>query len=99
MGANNGTGQPNFFRCSKCRSTLRGGRNTGWAGCVNLTGRKRPHRGKAGARNSFIDREYVCQDCGHVGWSCHIDLAYKAGDHQDLQIKDGVEVLPSWSRP
>lgn len=97
MGSNNGTGQPYWFRCSKCRSTIRGG-NGGWAGDVTLTGRKRPHRGKAGARNSFIDREYTCMTCGHVGWSCHVDLADKAGDHRDLMIKDGVEVLPSWAK-
>lgn len=96
MGSNNGTGQPNWFRCSKCRSTLRGG-NGGWAGDVKLTGRKRPHRGKAGARNTFIDREYCCNTCGHTGWSCHVDLARKAGDHLELMIKDGVEVLPSWA--
>lgn len=95
MGANNGTGQPNWFRCSKCRQRAMG--DTGWANCVTLTGRKRPHRGKAGARNSFIDREYTCLDCGHTGWSCHIDLAKLAGDHPDLMLdKSGEPFLPSW---
>lgn len=97
MGGNNGTGQPNNFRCSACRKELWGDPDHGWASCVRLTGRKRPHRGKAGARNSYIDREYTCLDCGHTGWSCHIELAYKAGDHRELMIKDGVEVLPSWA--
>jgi hypothetical protein len=97
MGSNNGTGQPYWFRCSKCRSTTRGG-SGGWSADVTLTGRRRPHRGKAGARNSFIDREYECGDCGHVGWSCHVDLAYKAGESPDLQIKDGEDYLPSWGR-
>lgn len=97
MGANNGTGQPNWFRCSKCRSTLRGSKG-GWAGDVTLTGRRRPHSGKAGARNSYIDREYECGSCGHVGWSCHIELGYKAGDPRELMLKDGEPVLPSWAR-
>lgn len=94
MGSNNGTGQPNWFRCSKCRSTLWGARNDGWASQVELTGRKRPHRGKVGARITHIDREYRCRSCGHVGWSAHIDLCDKAGDHRYLMIKDGVEYLP-----
>lgn len=95
MGSNNGTGQPYWFRCSQCR--VHGSRLVGgWAADVTLTGGKRPHRGKAGQRNSFIDREYTCGSCGHKGWSCHIDLAFKAGDHRYLQIKDGVESMPTW---
>jgi hypothetical protein len=97
MGSNNGTGQPNWFRCSQCRRTTRGG-DGGWLGDVELTGRRRPHRGKSGARNTHIDREYVCQSCGHVGWSCHVDLAHKAGDHRDLMIENGETYLPSWAR-
>lgn len=96
MGANNGTGQPYWFRCSKCR--MRGDRNDGWSGDVTLTGKIRPHRGKAGARNAHIDREYVCNSCGHKGWSCHIDLAHKAGDHPDLLMENGETYLPSWAR-
>ena len=96
MGANNGTGQPYWFRCSVCRR--HGQRDHGWMGGVELTGRKRPHRGKSGARNSHIDREYRCLDCGHVGWSCHVDLAHKAGESPDLMMKDGETYLPSWAR-
>lgn len=97
MGANNGTGQPYWFRCSKCRR--HGGRNDGWVGCVTLTGKKRVHRGKQGARNTFIDREYVCGSCGHTGWSCHIDLAGKAGEHHNFHLEpDGSLSLPSYAR-
>lgn len=44
---------------------------------VALTGRTRltKHRGQ---RQSLTSREYKCQDCGHVGWSKHIDLERKA---------------------
>lgn len=95
MGSNNGTGQPNWFRCSKCRTTLRS-RDGGWR--ATLTGRKRPHRGKVGARITFVDREYTCDTCGHVGWSAHIDLCRQAGDNRYLQIKNGVESLPNYAR-
>ena len=98
MGANNGTGQPYWFRCSKCRR--HGQRNDGWLGRVELTGRARRHRGKSGARNAHIDREYRCSDCGHVGWSCHVELADKAGESPDLLMRDdGSTYLPDWSRP
>lgn len=97
MGSNNGTGQPYWFRCSKCRSTVRGGHKTGYD--VLLTGRKREHRGKVGARITHIDREYVCLDCGHYGWSAHIELCDYAGDHRYLMFKDGKLHLPSYARP
>jgi predicted RNA-binding Zn-ribbon protein involved in translation (DUF1610 family) len=96
MGANNGTGQPNWFRCSKCRR--HGQRDDGWAGGVTLTGRKREHVGKQGARNTYIDRQYRCDSCGHVGWSCHVDLAMKAGEHRELHLADdGSTYLPTWA--
>lgn len=98
MGANNGTGQPNWFRCSRCRSTLRGGRNGGWAEDAELTGRRRSHRGKVGARITHIDREYRCSYCGHVGWSAHIDLCDKAGDHREALWRDGEIYLPGYAR-
>lgn len=95
MGSNNGTGQPNYFRCSKCRLTVRGPRH-GWD--VTLTGRRRAHRGKRGARITGIDREYACNDCGHVGWSAHIDLCDRMGDHRYHEWRDGALHLPSYVR-
>ena len=50
---------------------------------VRLTGRDRqrrpPRHAAPSLRTTFIAREYECETCGHVGWSTHIDLAYKAG--------------------
>ncbi len=99
MGSNNGTGQPYWFRCTKCRSTLNASRG-GFAGDVDLTGRKRRVKSnKGGARVTPIMREYRCRNCGHVGWSRHIDLAKKAGEHRYLDMdKDGNLVLPSYAR-
>ena len=98
MGSNNGTGQPNWFRCSKCRSTVSGSRG-GWANDVELTGRKQRFVGKGGARVTHIRREYRCGSCGHVGWSRHIDLADKAGESRDLMMHaDGTLYLPSYAR-
>jgi hypothetical protein len=80
MGSNAGTGQPITFQCSQCRkkndSIFRRpylGPRTGFR--VKLTGKKRPcKQGNAGGRNSRHRRQYECLDCGHVGWSRHIDL-------------------------
>jgi hypothetical protein len=78
MGANNGTGQPYWFRCSVERSTVRGGLPEDHV--VTLTGRSRPTKGRGGgARVSDRDREYQCS-CGHKGWSRHVDLAMMAGE-------------------
>jgi predicted RNA-binding Zn-ribbon protein involved in translation (DUF1610 family) len=82
-GANNGTGQPSFFRCSRCRKRhgtneyfgQRGTWELGGKLRVDLTGRSKPHGGSArGVRGSMLAREYVCRDCGHRGWSKHMDL-------------------------
>ena len=97
MGSNNGTGQPYWFRCSKCRSTIRGG-DGGWLGDAELTGRRREHPGKRGARITGIAREYRCRSCGHVGWSAHIDLCHKMGDHHYARWENGEIVLPSYAR-
>lgn len=51
------------------RETYHGGRRDR----VALTGRTR-NFGTRGARMSATAREYRCLDCGHVGWSRHVDL-------------------------
>jgi len=81
MSQNAGAGSPVFFRCSACRSTLHP-RGHGEGFNVTLTGRVRPTRHRRyrarGVRSTGVDREYRCNDCGHVGWSNHIDLAERA---------------------
>ena len=72
-----GTGSPNFFRCSHCRSSKRRGwenTGTGRASRVKLTGKSRL-RNTNYARNGILLLQYQCQDCGHTGWSSHKDLA------------------------
>jgi predicted RNA-binding Zn-ribbon protein involved in translation (DUF1610 family) len=87
-----GTGQPLFFRCSQCR--LRHGtneyferkrgersptRNLGRLNRVKLTGKAKPTgHNRGNGRSTNAQREYRCLDCGHTGWSCHIDLAKAA---------------------
>ena len=83
MGANNGSGRPNYFCCSKCR--IQNSRQdflpghfvrTGYK--VTLTGKKRAlNDGRAGIRNSTHARQYTCDDCGHVGWSRHFQLEHQ----------------------
>ncbi len=81
MGANNGSGQPYFFMCHGCRRIKGslGYSDKGSRLAVKLTGRKRyaNRGGNAGGRNSTHAREYKCSDCGHIGWSRHIDLEDK----------------------
>jgi predicted RNA-binding Zn-ribbon protein involved in translation (DUF1610 family) len=78
-----GTGYPHHFRCQKCRrrystaeyhgerySEDRGRRNR-----IMLTGKARPnHSHRMSVRSSRTVRQYRCEDCGHVGWSNHIEL-------------------------
>lgn len=72
MGSNGGTGYPVWLRCAKCRKT---GRDQGQfrEGLV-ATGRTKPlathHRG---FRSTNRRIEIRCLDCGHVGWTKHID--------------------------
>lgn len=89
MGRSSGTGQPNWFGCTQCRkhwytySRTNGayGHRHGHVDEVTLTGRVRKvPAGRGGQRVTFTRYEYRCEHCGHVGWSRHIDLAYKA-DH------------------
>lgn len=72
MGSNNGTGQPMYLRCAKCKT--RRGRFYGQPERLEATGRTRPRRdGRGGARITHRFIEYRCLVCGHVGWSKHMD--------------------------
>ena len=68
-----GTGRPLTFKCSKCK--LRRDRyGNARAGAPRITGRDRlAPRGNKCRRTSYWRFEYVCLDCGHVGWSRHIE--------------------------
>lgn len=75
-GTNAGTGQPISFQCSHCRQQNRwmGFKRRGGAHAVRWLGRWRHTRpGTGGVRNSYWSFEYECGDCGHVGWSRHIE--------------------------
>lgn len=77
-GTNAGTGQPINFQCSACRRRRRW--PCGAKTHVRLTGRKKKlDDGNARGRSTKWSREYICRDCGHKGWSRHIDL-------QDIDI-------------
>jgi hypothetical protein len=74
-GTSGGTGYRNFARCSKCarRGWVEANREKGYA--LEATGRTRPRRGRlsGGARTTNREIEVRCLDCGHVGWTKHID--------------------------
>jgi predicted RNA-binding Zn-ribbon protein involved in translation (DUF1610 family) len=77
MGANNGTGWPNHFRCSNCRKTRRY-YQCGYVNDVTLTGKTKPYKGgNKGVRGSSTHFQYTCLTCGHTGWSRHNDLERK----------------------
>jgi len=72
-GQNNGTGHPLWFRCAKCRQKVN--RSLGTLARVVRSGRERAMTGSGrGSRMGRAAREYRCNDCGHVGWSKHVDL-------------------------
>ena len=74
-----GTGYPLTFRCSKERleRDWRGGNRAVEArhDPIVRTGRTRraPSPGKGHPRKLRESHEYRCA-CGHVGWSCHVDV-------------------------
>ncbi len=85
MSRSAGTGSPVWFRCGAARrSSYHPAQYS-----VTLTGRTRPYtqpRGSCiGSRSTFTTYEYVCDECGHVGWSNHVDLARQAGDVDALE--------------
>jgi hypothetical protein len=87
-GTNAGTGYPLTFRCAKCkvgrnwRSFFRfdteRGRN------YRLTGRTRSAK-RIGYRQADIKMEYECLDCGHIGWTQHIDPWHRFMHTQNLK--------------
>lgn len=74
-GTNAGTGQPIVLKCAKCRRSITRKLLAAFSRGRNLeaTGRVRLSRGHRGIRQTNRRIEYRCKDCGHVGWSQHID--------------------------
>ena len=68
-GTNGGTGYPVSLRCSKCRKS---GVFAGSGFNLKATGRTWVAR-KRGIRQTDRKIQYRCQDCGHVGWTQHVD--------------------------
>ena len=87
-GTNAGTGYPLTFRCAKCKV----GRDyKSWShrevsrGChYKLTGRTRDAKG-VGYRQGQFKVEYECLDCGHIGWTQHIDPWHRFMHTQNLK--------------
>jgi predicted RNA-binding Zn-ribbon protein involved in translation (DUF1610 family) len=73
-GTNGGTGYPNWLRCWACRrAASRYIHGEGLRGNLLVaTGRTKPMRHR-GCRQTNRKIEYRCLDCGHVGWTQHID--------------------------
>lgn len=69
-GTNAGTGQPLTLRCAKCKTYSWKGAARGTH--LNATGATKPVTRRA-ARQTNRKIQYRCRDCGHVGWTQHID--------------------------
>lgn len=71
-GTNGGTGYPVALKCWACRRSglidVRPGRGLN----LEATGETRPVR-RIGIRETNRKIQYWCRDCGHVGWTQHID--------------------------
>ena len=68
-GTNAGTGQPLTLRCAKCRLSRSTHR---FREGLAATGRVRTVRHRS-VRQTNRKIEYHCLDCGHTGWTQHID--------------------------
>ncbi len=69
-GTNAGTGQPLTLRCSWCKRSHRDDPERGTK--LLATGRFKAARHRS-IRQTNRKIEYYCQDCGHHGWTQHID--------------------------
>jgi hypothetical protein len=79
MSRSAGPGQPIRFKCNMCRrwrSQLVPPR-TGlkWEATGNIRELFSPTAGSGGRSDTSRVHEYRCNECGHVGWSRHKDVA------------------------
>lgn len=77
--AGRGTGVPITFGCAKCRlsrAPYEGSRSV--IAPVTRTGRtkklSKPQRTNGPPRTLRERHEYRCTQCGHVGWTRHVDI-------------------------
>lgn len=95
MSRGSGTGYPLTLRCSQDRLTRdwRSGRSVGRHD-VERTGRTKPAPSPTKGHPRKADRsyEYRCS-CGHVGWTCHVDVlrAPLAGAGAEITVCDRCE--------
>lgn len=81
MGRSAGTGQPVWFKCPNARSTWNRKQpgHPAAGSNVELTGERRRsysrYAGSGGRSDINFVYRFRCLDCGHVGWSRHIDIA------------------------
>ena len=77
MSLSAGAGSPIAFVCWRGRQDWRHKSRHIRMFDITVTGRTRPYKppyGSAlGVRSTLTSREYHCE-CGHVGWSNHVDL-------------------------
>jgi hypothetical protein len=73
-GTNAGTGRPLFFRCSRCRKLDGSRRGQRWEPTGRVRRLAKSQEGTGGRRVAYLRYEYRCLDCGHTGWSRHIEV-------------------------
>lgn len=85
-GTNAGTGKPLHLKCAQCkkqtkRTWLSGGRiiYTSLTGRLVRTGKVRGEPKPYGSHLRMLGEhhQYECLDCGHVGWTRHVDILHK----------------------
>lgn len=73
-GSNAGTGQPICYLCPKCRAKPGGERGRRWSPTGQVKPLSRSQK-RCGGRTVNFRMQVVCLECGHLGWSRHIDVA------------------------
>jgi len=77
-GTNAGTGKPLFLKCAKCKKK-RDHYYNALTGRLVRTGKVRGEPKSYGSHMRMLGEhyQYECLDCGHIGWSKHIDILHK----------------------
>lgn len=83
MSLSYGTGIPITLRCSKCKKYRDWQTEHKKGTNLEATGRTKERQHCGALRMQTTAVEYRCLDCGHVGWSQHVD----AMRHLKMMIK------------